>query len=89
MTVCIEVRNVPSELVEQLRGMAEVAPGADGGLVVTVEEGSSGYQATETKKLRRVLDLLDNAGIPLDGIESREANLESLFLQLTGRSLRD
>jgi ABC-2 type transport system ATP-binding protein len=89
MTVSIKVRKIPSELAERLRGMADVVLTPDDGLVLTIEEGSSGYQATETKKLRRVLDLLDNAGIPLEGIETREANLETLFLQLTGRSLRD
>jgi ABC-2 type transport system ATP-binding protein len=32
---------------------------------------------------------LDRAGIPVSGIESRRPSLDDVFLQLTGRSLRD
>jgi ABC-2 type transport system ATP-binding protein len=89
MAVCIKVQHVSNELTEKLRGVADVAADHDGGLTLTIEEEDSSFQATETRKLRRVLDLLDNAGIPLEAIETHEASLEMLFLQLTGRSLRD
>ena len=39
--------------------------------------------------LRIVLELLEQAGIPLLGIRSRETSLATLFLSLTGRTLRD
>ena len=32
---------------------------------------------------------LDRADIPVSGIESRRPSLDDVFLQLTGRSLRD
>jgi ABC-2 type transport system ATP-binding protein len=89
MNVCITVQHVPADLAESLRGLAEVKSTPDGGLHLVIEEGEAGTQTTETKKLRRVLDLLDNAGIPLSAIETHEASLEKLFLEMTGRSLRD
>lgn len=89
MNVCIKVQRVPSELLETLRAMADVAVDPDGGLSLYIEEGHPRSQTTQTEQLRRVLDLLDNSGIPLSAIETHEASLEQLFLQLTGRSLRD
>jgi ABC-2 type transport system ATP-binding protein len=89
MSMCIKVEHVPVQLAEQLRGLADVKAAPEGGLTLLVEEPDASAQSTETKKLRRVLDLLDNAGIPLAAIETHEASLEKLFLQMTGRSLRD
>jgi len=89
MSVGIRVAGAPLELTEQLRGLADVKPAPDGGLALLIEEPDASAQSTETTKLRRVLDLLDNAGIPLAAIETHEASLEKLFLQMTGRSLRD
>ena len=39
--------------------------------------------------LNRTLDTLKQANCRVTSIDSREANLEQLFLQLTGHSLRD
>jgi ABC-2 type transport system ATP-binding protein len=39
--------------------------------------------------LARVISTLDTAGCPVSTIEVKEPNLEDLFLQLTGTSLRD
>jgi ABC-2 type transport system ATP-binding protein len=89
MRVCIKLEHVPDEMVEQLRGLADVSVDQEGRLTLLIEEKDADAQSTETKLLRRVLDLLDNAGIPVSAIETHEASLEKLFLQMTGRSLRD
>jgi len=39
--------------------------------------------------LAKVISTLDTAGCPVSTIEVKEPNLEDLFLQLTGTSLRD
>jgi hypothetical protein len=39
--------------------------------------------------LAKVISTLDAAGCPVSTIEVKEPNLEDLFLQLTGTSLRD
>jgi hypothetical protein len=83
------VQQLPQELKERLQELVSVSAHPDGEFVLTMEEENSGFHAKESGKLRRVLDLLDNAGIPLSAIETHEASLETLFLQLTGRSLRD
>ena len=89
MNVRIKVEHVPDGLADQFRGFADVTADPDGGLALSIEESEARAQSTETKKLRRVLDLLDDAGIPLSAIETHEASLEKLFLEMTGRSLRD
>ncbi len=89
MNVRIKVEHVPDGLADQFRGLADVTADPDGGLALSIEESEARAQSTETKKLRRVLDLLDDAGIPLSAIETHEASLEKLFLEMTGRSLRD
>ncbi len=89
MNICIRVRTVPADVREALQGIAEVSQDPEGGLTLFIAEDDSSVQGAETKKLRRLLDLLDNSGIPLTAIETRKATLEKLFLQLTGRSLRD
>lgn len=89
MSVRITARQVPAELVEKFRGLADVNVDLQGEVALSIEEPEAGAQSTETKRLRRVLDLLDNSGVPLSGIETSPASLERLFLDLTGRSLRD
>ena len=42
-----------------------------------------------TTELRRVLEVLDAEKTELVSVETRQSNLERLFLELTGHSLRD
>ena len=53
----------------------------DGTLILNVESPQS--------TLPRVLELLNERGARVEGLEIRRANLETVFLNLTGRSLRD
>lgn len=47
------------------------------------------FHRNPEKVLSDVIELLKNKGCRLLGIDIREPNLESVFLQLTGRTLRD
>jgi ABC-2 type transport system ATP-binding protein len=89
MHVSIKVEHVPPSLTDQLREMSDVVSTADGTLTLSIGCDEGDRRAAPTRELRRVLDLLDNAGIPLSAIETHEASLGRLFLELTGRSLRD
>lgn len=60
------------------------------GAQVTVEEDRIKLLAARGRQLLpQVIKALDEAGITLQSVEIREPNLEAVFLQLTGRALRD
>ncbi len=88
-SVRIKVPRSTSRLTEDFRRIAEVVVEPDGGLTLFIKNGNLPSDLKRASSLRRVLDLLDDAGIPLAAIETQEPSLEMLFLQLTGRSLRD
>jgi ABC-2 type transport system ATP-binding protein len=59
-------------------------------LQVTIEDDALKLLAARGRQiLPQVIKVLDDAGIALQAIEVREPNLEAVFLQLTGRALRD
>jgi len=51
-------------------------------------ERSSSPEAV-TARLAKVTEILASAGVEVLSIETREHNLERLFLDMTGRKLRD
>jgi ABC-2 type transport system ATP-binding protein len=81
--LCLIVNDV-SRLNGQLNGLATTQV-TDGQPTVLV----SGEADEVTQRLPVVLDRLRAAGVALERIESQQPNLEHLFLQLTGRRLRD
>ena len=85
----IKVPRTTAGLTEDFRRIADVIVEPDGGLTLFIKNGSLPPGAKRASSLRQVLDLLDDAEIPLTAIESQEPSLEMLFLQLTGRSVRD
>jgi ABC-2 type transport system ATP-binding protein len=59
-------------------------------LQVTIEDDALKLLAARGRQiLPQVIKALDDAGIALQSVEVREPNLEAVFLQLTGRALRD
>lgn len=85
----IKVPRSTPELTAEFRRIADVIVDPDGGLTLLIQNGNIRSESKRASSLRHVLDLLDDAGIPLTAIETQEPSLEVLFLQLTGRSLRD
>jgi len=85
----IHIASVPAGLTQNLSGHAVVTSEPDGtGRIVIHEKATSQQQVPQTG-LRLVLDLLEQAKIPVLGIQTNEISLETLFLELTGRKLRD
>jgi ABC-2 type transport system ATP-binding protein len=78
-----------SALKHKLAGLADVTPlnGNESEAVIHRERKSSAKSTTV--RLAQVLDVLAAAGFDVLSVETREHNLERLFLQLTGRKLRD
>ena len=80
---------LPAAIASQLGRTAEIRSETDGTTSIVVREGAERQRVGRSDHLRRVLELLEQAKIPLLGIQSQEANLETLFLNLTGRTMRD
>lgn len=87
--LCIRSGPLPSELADKLSGYATVDADIDGSTKILIQEQLDARKEVRSVQLRRILDLLEAAGVPLFGIETNVTCLETLFLQLTGRKLRD
>lgn len=79
----LQVNDV-SHLNGQLNGLATTKM-TDGHPTIEL----TGEPETVNQRLPTVLERLKSAGVTLERIESFQPNLEQLFLQLTGRRLRD
>jgi len=80
----------PSEgFAAKLGALGKLQPGTNGSatIVVPCDSGEDEHRLNET--LARIIELLNQSHVDLQGVESNDANLERLFLQLTGSRLRD
>ena len=78
-----------SELKRRLGGLADVFPtGGDESRVVIRHEGQA-FPGVVAGRLARVVELLAAADVKILSIETHKPSLERLFLELTGRQLRD
>jgi ABC-2 type transport system ATP-binding protein len=87
-----KVSQPPPEVLSQLREVTEVrtAPGeSDGEVTIVIPQRSQNGGESLNETLVRVNRLLRPAGVQVKAIETREPNLERLFLELTGSRLRD
>lgn len=87
--LCVKVGSLPADLAAKLRESAVLHRDVEGITQILIHEDLESRNEVRPVRLRAVLDLLDNARVPLLGIETRETSLETLFLRLTGRKLRD
>jgi ABC-2 type transport system ATP-binding protein len=87
--LCVRVAAPEGALKQHLRGLADViAAGANESQAVIRSESGAAPQAP-MRRLARLLEVLAGAGFEVLSIEIRKQNLERLFLELTGRKLRD
>jgi ABC-2 type transport system ATP-binding protein len=77
-------RGVQLELAGDVDAAARAA-GAHG----EIERAGSQLRVVPTSGLAPVIAAIEAAGATIASIESRQANLETAFLALTGRALRD
>ena len=85
----ITVAALSPELTTQLGALAEVRPTAEGLVTIIIREESRANQQQHSSPLLAVLEQLEQAKIPVLAIKSQETSLETVFLSLTGRTLRD
>ncbi len=87
--LCVTVSELRPELRTELAAIAEVLAEPDGTVRILVRETLEVQKQGNSAHLRRVLELLERTKTPLMGIKTQETSLETLFLSLTGRTLRD
>ncbi len=82
-TVNLGVIGSARRLVEDLRSVAEIQQitSAEGSVEILVDGAS--------RVLPRILEIAQKADVGISGVEVVEPNLESVFLHLTGKALRD
>lgn len=85
----VRVASLPTDLSESLGQSTEISSDDEGAVNIVIRESADNPQSGGTDRLRAVLEKLDQARIPVQGITTPETSLETLFLSLTGRTLRD
>lgn len=85
----LRVRGAKARLGPRLVGLAEVEPLSEEEVEVVLPRNRRDTTFAINDRLTLVLEILKQAGAELMSIETQEHNLERLFLELTGRRLRD
>jgi ABC-2 type transport system ATP-binding protein len=85
----VRAANADPALQQRLAGLADSVSADDGGLLIIIKRERKGEPGIVSGRLEGVLRALREAGVELLSIETHEHNLESLFIDLTGRGLRD
>ncbi len=78
-----------SDASAQLQDLVEVVGATNGDAHLRLRAAPGDSRLDPARRLARLLDRLESQRIVVRSIETREANLEQLFLDLTGRQLRD
>ncbi len=85
----LRVEEPTPELTERLSGVADIERSPSGvvTIIVSRDQLASGDQLNHL--LSRILRIVEECGTQLEAVETLEPDLERLFLELTGKRLRD
>lgn len=85
----VRVPALPKQVELQILRQADLQTEPDGAISILIHDKIESSHTIHTARLRSVLESLEAAHIPILEIKTQEASLETLFLRLTGRTLRD
>ncbi len=85
----VRVEGLTTENAKRLCDSFDIRRTGDSRAEIVTQHNVNGRAANLGGRLARLLGTLDECGVTVQGIESRESDLEQLFLDLTGRHLRD
>jgi ABC-2 type transport system ATP-binding protein len=85
----VRVAAPEAELKQRLKGLADVVATNGHESQAVIKRERKAAAGVVTSRLAKVLDALVAARLEVLSVETREHNLERLFLELTGRKLRD
>ena len=86
--VIFDLEHLPETLCGELSEYATIHPGDNGASIVVFDVNGHDQSALQ-HRLLHVLTILERAGLQIRAVRTRHSDLERLFLELTGRSLRD
>lgn len=89
MELRVSVGPLSPDLISRMNQIAKVHTTPTGETNIHILDAAETHADGGAGTLRRVLEILESAQIPLRAIDSRATSLETLFLSLTGRTLRD
>jgi ABC-2 type transport system ATP-binding protein len=85
----IRVGEMPPDVLTRLKTLATLQRDGNGGNKIFVRENLESQKQVHLTHTLSVMEILAQANVPIRGIETHEMSLETLFLRLTGRKLRD
>ncbi|MCH7872974.1 MAG: ABC transporter ATP-binding protein [Planctomycetes bacterium] len=85
----VRVEGLTTENAKRLGESFDLRRTGDSRAEIVTQHNVNGGAANLGGRLARLFGTLDECGVTVEGIESRESDLEQLFLDLTGRHLRD
>lgn len=89
MELRVSVGPLSPDLISKINQVAKVHTTPTGETTIHIMDAAKTHVDGGSGSLRRVLEILEGAQVPLRAIDSQATSLESLFLSLTGRTLRD
>jgi ABC-2 type transport system ATP-binding protein len=87
--LCLRVSRPINGLAAKLGPLGRIEQGHNGSATIVVPRGTVAEKDRLNETLTRILQLLDQSHVDLRGVKTNDANLERLFLQMTGSRLRD
>jgi ABC-2 type transport system ATP-binding protein len=87
--LCLRVSRPVNGLAAKLAPWGRIEQGHNGCATIVVPREQVDEKSRLNETLTRILHLLDQSHVDLRGVKTNDANLERLFLQMTGSRLRD
>ncbi|HXY37040.1 MAG TPA: ABC transporter ATP-binding protein [Planctomycetaceae bacterium] len=87
--LCLRVSRPTNGLAAKLGRFGRIESGHNGSATIVIPREQSDEKDRLNETLGQILELLDQSHVDLRGVKTNDANLERLFLQMTGSRLRD
>jgi ABC-2 type transport system ATP-binding protein len=87
--LCLRVSRPINGLAAKLGPWGRIEPAHNGSATIVIPREQANEKSRLNETLFRILELLDQSHVDLRDVKTSDANLERLFLQMTGSRLRD
>jgi ABC-2 type transport system ATP-binding protein len=87
--LCLRVSRPTNGLASKLGALGRLESGHNGSATIVVPREQADQKERLNETFSQILHLLDQSHVDLRGVKTNDANLERLFIQLTGSRLRD
>jgi len=87
--ICLHVSKPPSSHVERIQKLATIDTDSQGKTTIVISQDQNNENDPLNATLMQIIETIDDYGGTLHSVDTREPNLERLFLELTGNQLRD